>query len=478
MSILVPAAVAAVVGTLWAPSWTLGTIAIMTILLAGALAATALPGSSGDGARRCIAVCAALAIGVAGTLAGERLAAARLPVPDHEVITLAGHLIAGAGGSSPFARVRLQTAGSARVVGSASGEALLYLDAPPPPVGSRVVAVGRGASPVRDHRGVLRLAASLERSRSESAPRRALLVTVRERARESINLVSGSAAGLLRALVLGESDDVDPRVEILFRRSGTIHLLALSGMHLAVIALLVTGCVRPLVGRRSAAWVAVVFGALYVVLAGPRPGLVRAALLVTFTAALRELDRPQRLPELLAATMLVQLVIQPGVAGSLGFQLSYLSLLGIALLTPCLSTLLGDWIPPRVASPLAAGVGAQVTTVPLLLARFGVWYPGGIVASIVMGPLVLGFMSAGIVSLGLATVGLPSAAMVLRPLLEVAARTIEGAAWLFSGLPGVRPADPTAWATAAALGAGALVVGMRLLDRIGAARRAAAGAGR
>ena len=211
-------------------------------------------------------------------------------------------------------------------------------------------------------------------------------------------------------------------------------------MHLAVIALLVRALVRPLAGPRVAGWAAVASAVLYLVIAGPRPGLVRACILVSLVMVLREIDRSRPIIEVLAGAFLIQIIVWPGAAGELGFQLSYLSLLGIAVMAGPLSSQLERFLPPFLAAPLAAGVGASLFTAPVILAAFGVWYPGGILASIVMSPVVLLFLVMGLVATLATAVGVLFIGPVSRPVLELLADAAGGAGWFFAGVPGLRPA--------------------------------------
>ncbi|MFW5688819.1 MAG: ComEC/Rec2 family competence protein, partial [Spirochaetota bacterium] len=343
----------------------------------------------------------------------------------------------------------LAEATSASVEAGARGAAVVLAEVPASvEPGSRVTVARAPQSPLwRDEQGRLWVKADAvleDRPAGGAAVRPPLLVRLRRSLRSSAGRVGGRAGPLLVALLLGETADLDPRMRLLFRRAGAVHLLALSGMHLAVIAMLVGACARPLAGVRVATWIAVVAGVLYLVVAGPRPGLVRAALMVTIMSALRAVDQRRPLPEVLAATFLIQLVVQPGVAASIGFQLSYLSLSGIALVASPLGERLRGLIPPGVASPLAAGFGAQLATAPLVVASFGVWYPIGIAASVLLGPIITGFMTVGMVGTAASMIGLSAIEPAVRAVLELTLDAVVWLSWLFSAAPSIAPGRPHA----------------------------------
>lgn len=428
------------------------------VVLGLTMSLTGPPAPRPDLGRFAFVVCCGLALGYATSAVGTVAGGARLPVAEIELTGVTGEIRqVSAGGGDQLVVVGLTSARSAWISGTAAGEIRALVPDDPtwdPRVGETVTIASRDAV-WRDRSNRLWMRGMVSGVEPGAASGGAIAAAVRGAVRVSIDEVAGRAGPLLAALLLGDGTDVDPRVDLLFRRSGTIHLLALSGMHLAVIALLVRGALRPLAGPRPAAIASFVAAVLYVVLVGPRPGLVRACLLVGIATVLSGCDRRRPLVELLAAAFLVQLVIQPETTSSLGFQLSYLSLLGISLLATTAAAALRRWMPSSIASPLAAGTGAQLLTVPLLLARFGRWYPMGIVASLVMGPVVLLFMSAGLAAVLLSMAGLTAVRWLSVPVLELLSTAAELAGWLFSAAPAVAPAEP---ASAVAVSAGAAFV--------------------
>lgn len=236
----------------------------------------------------------------------------------------------------------------------------------------------------------------------------------------ALTRAGGRAAGLLTALVLGDTSALDPALSTRFARSGTLHLLALSGMHLGVFALIAGLVGRAIGGPRVGLALTAVVVAFYIALVGARPGLVRAALLVTVSVAGRSTGRRLALADALAGAFLLHLVLDPSGLYSVGFQLSYLSLLGIATMTPVIRHLLNGRVPDLVLAPLAAGMGAQIATLPVVLLAFGRVSLLGSVATLVMAPLVTILMLAG---------PLLAAAAALLPALAVVSRFLLGLAY-------------------------------------------------
>lgn len=266
------------------------------------------------------------------------------------------------------------------------------------------------------------------------APGRARLA-VRSALSRAIDESAGDASGLLAALLLGTRDSLGVRTEELYRRAGVSHVLALSGMHLALLAALAVAITRPLFGRKVALVCGAVVALAYTLFIGFRPSLVRATIMCEFVLLLSFFRRQLHLVEVLGAAFLIQLTLQPVSVTAISFQLSYLALLGLAVITPVLYRETRPWIPAVVVGPLSAGLGAQIASSPLLLRTFGRFSPVGIVAGAVVGPLVALFMVSGVVATTLYLTGARFIAHISQTLLSTLGTLIERIVWWFSAVP-------------------------------------------
>ncbi|MBP5488028.1 MAG: ComEC/Rec2 family competence protein [Bacteroidales bacterium] len=199
----------------------------------------------------------------------------------------------------------------------------------------------------------------------------------------------------------------------MFRRSGASHLLALSGLHLGIIALFLRCLLTALGNSRPArivrATVLVGFCLAYTVGCGASPSLLRALLFIILQqiAALSPGRRSSPADRLcIAAT--VQLAFDPMAIGSVAFQLSYMAMLGIVFIAPRLeawypSTRLSARIDPVrwIWKAASLALSCQLTTAPLVWLRFGSLPRYFLLTNLLAMPLCELLLPLGIVTLAL-----------------------------------------------------------------------------
>jgi competence protein ComEC len=272
---------------------------------------------------------------------------------------------------------------------------------------------------------------------------------------------SGPApAGLLFALLLGNRAGVPAAQRDLFRESGSLHVLALSGLHAAILIAVASFLLSWLPDRRWRAALSAVLLFAYLFLAGAGPSLTRAVLMLAAGALGFILDRDTRTLNLLSLAAAAILLADPAAAADLSFQLSFLSLLGILLLGPWLRRRLSPPLPRFLGSALAMSLGAQAATTPLLLAAFGAAYPAGALAALLLIPLITVYIWAGLAALLLSVLPVPPLLAVPLDLLH---RGILAALGFFARFPPLRAAwRPLYWLPVAAAFAALLFVKPRV----------------
>jgi competence protein ComEC len=183
-------------------------------------------------------------------------------------------------------------------------------------------------------------------------------------------------AALAVGVVIGDRTSLPDAVREDFQRSGTSHVLAISGQNIALIL----GFVWLLYAGRSEmhrmpGWLAgalIVAIAIYAGFTGGAPSVVRAAAMAVIVLMGPLVGRRYDPIAALAVCALCMTMVDPDVLADVGFQLSFGAMLGIALLGPGLSKfLLGLRFPRYLGLALACSLAAQVTTTPIMAFAIG-----------------------------------------------------------------------------------------------------------
>ncbi len=181
-----------------------------------------------------------------------------------------------------------------------------------------------------------------------------------------------------RSLLLGRRGSLPDEVWDAFARTGTAHLLAISGLHLGIIVAAILGILLILLGRRYYLYVWIGLAALwvYALLTGMNPPVVRAAMMAS-TFLLAELaGRQKHAPTALAFAAAVMVSVDPRLLWTVSFQMSVLAMGGIVLLFHPLRALLESMLRGILThAPLALPVSnlmLDVTTASLA-ATAAIW---------------------------------------------------------------------------------------------------------
>jgi competence protein ComEC len=221
----------------------------------------------------------------------------------------------------------------------------------------------------------------------------------------------GDWRGLALALLLGIRDNLDGELSEQYRNAGCSYILALSGMHLAIVSSIIAFFLKKPLGLKMAAFVGIFFILLYVFLVGAQPSLTRAAIMYVIGAIAIICVLPISPALLLGFSFIIQIFIQPDSGDTISFILSYLALAGILSLGQDMANLLRGRLPDFASSPLSASLGAFFGTMAVSVLFFGSLRPIGIAAGLVMVPLTTIFMIGAIVYLPLCFIAPPLASM-------------------------------------------------------------------
>ncbi|HJU64068.1 MAG TPA: DNA internalization-related competence protein ComEC/Rec2, partial [Gemmatimonadaceae bacterium] len=315
------------------------------------------------------------------------------------------------------------------------------------------VVVARGsASPTR--RGI-RIQHAVLRATGE----REILPAVRGRIAASIDRSFRDDAPLARALLIADQRSIDPAMRERFAAAGLVHMLSISGLHVALIAAAVQLlCLALRLSRTTASATTMVITAGYVAVIGvPAPAL-RAGVMLGVAAMSRFIQRPTSPWSGLAIGAAAPLV-NPHTMLDLGYQLSVAGMAGLI----GSGALARRWIAPRwsgwraqAASIALASVVTTVVTAPLVAWNFGRLSLVSPVANLIATPLVAGAQPA--LFLAMLAGPLPEVSRFLADAVHPVLRLLDTIAAYGASLPFASTSiAPT---RTAALLAGAATVGL------------------
>lgn len=178
------------------------------------------------------------------------------------------------------------------------------------------------------------------------------------------------------ALVLGVTDGLDNELLDAYSATGSMHILAVSGLHISIIYFIVLWILSPLNKMRGGRWwvaflsLAILW--LYGFVTGLSPSVLRAVTMFSFLALARPWMRTTNVFNTLGVSAFLLLCVDPFLLFSVGFQLSYIAVLGIVYLYPRILLL---WEPAHtflveIWKLCAIAIAAQIATFPLGLLYF------------------------------------------------------------------------------------------------------------
>jgi competence protein ComEC len=203
---------------------------------------------------------------------------------------------------------------------------------------------------------------------------------------------TGRELGVISALTIGYKADLDADIKQAYTAAGAMHILAVSGMHVGLIYIVLGWILQFLKrikkGKIMKGIVVIVMVWFYTLLAGLSPSVMRASVMITFLSFGQMADRKLNVYNSLALAAFLLLAINPYDLMDVGFQLSFLAVIGIVALYP----LINNWVSSHkivneIWSLVAVSLAAQLATFPLSLYYFHQFPNYFIVANLIVVPL-------------------------------------------------------------------------------------------
>lgn len=188
-------------------------------------------------------------------------------------------------------------------------------------------------------------------------------------------VAQGDENAVAKGLILGDRTSIDSEVSRKFGNTGAMHVLAVSGLHVAILVQILTyilALFRKWISKKRALICALVIVWIYAAITGFSPSVARSALMFTLLAG-STLHEKNYVPlNSLALSAILLLFWNPHYLYDIGFQLSYLAMVGIFLFYQPLSKLFytrWKWVQTAWEGTMV-GIAAQIMTLPLTLYYF------------------------------------------------------------------------------------------------------------
>jgi competence protein ComEC len=182
--------------------------------------------------------------------------------------------------------------------------------------------------------------------------------------------------GVLRAILLGQRNNLDSAIYEDYQNAGAAHILAVSGLHIGVLLLILQALLKPLMAIRHGPFLRmglVVFALWsYAFFTGLSPSVVRAVTMFSFIAYALFLNRPTSIVNILALSVFTILLIHPMFLFQVGFQMSYAAVFAIIWIYPILMKLWNPrhWFLKKSWQLFSVSLAAQAGVLPISIFYF------------------------------------------------------------------------------------------------------------
>lgn len=280
--------------------------------------------------------------------------------------------------------------------------------------------------------------AQLLQHRPATSVYRAVVNRIRTAIRKTVNrVVPEPSRDLPQALLLGDRSKLTTATRNDFARSGLMHLLAISGLHVLFVGMMLHRLIRPALTRigwswqvvesiRSGATLALLI--LYAVVSGASPSVVRAVIMTGFlliATVVRSVSNPMNA---LGGAAFAILSFDPLALYNVGFQLSFSAVAGLLMMgrgfAGDLDAIIYNPIIRRIVAGVSASLVATLSTAPILLYRFGYVGLAGILLNLVAIPLGAALLCASMLAVlvGVLSTG---AALPLGAAVDILSRMLK-----------------------------------------------------
>lgn len=262
--------------------------------------------------------------------------------------------------------------------------------------------------------------------------------------------LSKNESGIMRAVLLGDRSGIPKSVRTLFVQTGTAHILAISGLHIGIVAALFLVFMKLMpVGRKGQFGGVIILLLSYAFLTGGRPSVIRATIMMAVFLTSFIIEKEPDILNTLGLAALIILLMNPLNLFDVGFQLSFVCVFSIITLNLKRKKkkslrLFDKRIQHRagmvnpvyyyILQSLRISLAIWIGVAGLVVYYFGIITPITILANLLVVPLISVIVTLGF-SLLLVAAFLPSWAFMFSVCLKVVLNVMVGFIYLFTKIP-------------------------------------------
>ena len=238
--------------------------------------------------------------------------------------------------------------------------------------------------------------------KNQANPVKRVLISAKNRLKKGLNeIMPAPQSAFLEALLFGEENNISDEWKEKLNLSGTRHIAAVSGMNITILTFLVSDFLLFVgLGRSRAFYLSIVLIFFYISMVGAPASAVRAGIMACLFLTGQHIGRASSGSRAIFLTGTLMLFLDPLLLGDIGFQLSFLAVMGLVYLQPVLFNLFKS-IPDsgQLRYNLSGTIAAQIFVFPILTYNFGQISFISPITNILILPLlpsatILGFISA------------------------------------------------------------------------------------
>lgn len=226
------------------------------------------------------------------------------------------------------------------------------------------------------------------------------------------NSFDSESAGIVKAMLVADKSTLDKNIKKLYSENGIAHIMAISGVHVAIIGMTLYGFLRKLrIGRLISGTFSIAIIVLYGIMTGMSSSTERAVIMLILSIAAEYFGRKTDAPTSMGFAMIIMVLGNPYVILDAGFQLSFAAITGVTVVAPQLRKLLRMFkrfikeadekkkqkhkkimslrkMIIKLIDALVVGIASFITTTPVIIYYYYQFPPYSILINLIVIPLV------------------------------------------------------------------------------------------